>query len=367
MKDAVGQPASAPGAWCPPGDRWDRFEQLCESLPEGALVVADRRVLALHPQVARALRKRKPLDVLALPAGERTKSTAMLTRVLAAGAGLPRTGTMLVVGGGTVGDLGTVAAHLLKRGVRLIQAPTTLLAAVDSSLGGKGAVNVGVGRAAVKNAAGVFHYPAESWLCPELWTTLSAAQRREGLAEAWKMAVTLEAPVWERWRAGGQSELDLVELVRTARELKARVCEADPYERVGLRQVLNFGHTVGHVLESLSGYSVRHGEAVGLGMLCALDVGRVRGVTPAGLAESLEASFAVAITGKGARGRIARTLSRGSVAEALALLGADKKVERAGSVKMILLEDVGRTRGEAVALKEALGPLIRCWRAGKRP
>ncbi len=359
--------SSAPGAWRPPGDRWDGFSALCASLPVGSLVLADRRVLELHPEVLRAVKRQKPLALLSLTAGERLKSTSVLTRVLVAGAALPRTGTILVIGGGTVGDLGTVAAHVLKRGVRLVQAPTTLLSAVDSSLGGKGAVNVGSGRATVKNAAGVFHYPHESWLCPELWNTLSAAQRREGLAEAWKMAVTLDAGVWERW--AGSAELpETAELVKVARGLKTRVCEEDPYERVGLRQVLNFGHTVGHVLESLSGYLVRHGEAVALGMICALDVGRVRGITPPALADALEERFSVITSASGtpARVRLAKTLSRGTVKEAIALVAADKKVETAGAIRMILLEAVGRTRTESVALKE-LEPLLRQWRGGHRP
>jgi 3-dehydroquinate synthase len=354
--------ATPPGAYLAPEDHWGTFAQVSGGLGPGALVVADRRVLALHPALRAALRARRPLAVVEVPAGERTKSLATVGRVLAAATALPRKGTLVAVGGGTVGDTATVAAHLLKRGVRLVQMPTTLLAAVDSSLGGKGAVNVGVPGRGVKNAAGVFHYAEAFWLCPEVFATLDKAQVREGLAEAWKMAVTLDAKAWAAFRSGVAS---LPALIRRARALKAAVCAADPYERVGQRQVLNFGHTLGHLLESLSGYRVRHGEAVALGMLCALDVGRALGVTPVALAAELERAF-LPITGREPRGRIAQVLRHGTLAEARRLLGADKKVEREGSVRMILLQRVGATRPVEVPLGELVEHVQR-WRRGEAP
>lgn len=321
---------TAPGSHRPPNDAWARFG--AHDLPKGAVWIIDARVARLHPQVLRAIRA--PLHVELVTAGEALKSVDALGRLCPKLVKLPRNGTLVAVGGGTVGDFAAVAAHLVKRGVQLVQVPTTLLAAVDSSLGGKGALNVGD----VKNALGVFHYPVRSLLCPELWETLSPAQHREGIAEALKMAVCLDAKVWRNWsrRAPG-----LVERVKVSRRLKARVCAVDPYERTGKRTVLNFGHTFGHVIESLSGYTVRHGEAVALGMLCALDVGRKLEVTPHLLADQVEA---VLVDQAGAsRTRLAETLGRQRPEKIDRLLLADKK-SVGGGLRMVLLSRPGSAR-----------------------
>ena len=266
------------------------------------------------------------------------------------------------MGGGTVGDLSTVAAHLLKRGVKLIHMPTTLLAAVDSSQGGKGALDVHAGRHPVKNAAGVFHYPFECWLGEELFTSLSAAQLREGGIEAWKMVACLDAALWSRYRAAPPP---LPQLVRDARRLKADVCEKDPYEQGGLRRVLNFGHTFGHVLESLSGLALAHGDAVGLGIYCALDVGRRVGVTSDPLAREVERGFE---EGPGLLGRdgLAKALGRWAAPRLAELLGADKKATRAGELQMVLLAQLGAAVVQAVPA-QAWRSLLEAWRSGARP
>lgn len=317
-----------PGAVRAATERTGAFAQLVKTLPADAVVVADRRVLRLHPAAAKALSKHR---VVPLAAGEATKSLAMVERLAERLHTVPRTTTFVALGGGTIGDLMGVYAHLHKRGARLIQVPTTLLAAVDSSLGGKGAVNVG----GLKNALGVFHAPEETWLCPAFFATLSEAQRREGRLEAWKMVVTLDAATFRRWMVRARDELALV---REARGLKQAVVKTDPYERRGLRVVLNFGHTFGHVLESLSGYRLPHGDAVGLGMLCALDVGVALGVTPPGVAAVVEE---VLPNRSDARRALARIAASGSVAKVAALLAGDKKAG-GGRVKMVLLEDVGQ-------------------------
>ncbi len=350
--------ATPPGAHRPVVDHWGGFKEVGDALEGPFAVVIDRRVATLHPGLLRMLRGRRPVALLQLPAGERTKSLRILERVLGALAALPRTGTLLAVGGGTIGDLATVAAHVHKRGVRLVHVPTTLLAAVDSSVGGKGAVNVGP----VKNGAGVFHYAAESWLCPKVFSTLADAQLREGAIEAWKMAVCLSPESWNAWRS---KPPELEALVRSSRAMKADVCERDPYEQAGLRQVLNFGHTFGHVMESVSGFRVRHGDAVGLGMLCALDVGRVLGVTPAEVATEVEDAL---VAGPGVFGRkaMARVMLKTTKGEVRRLLGADKKNERAGATRMVLLEQVGRWRLQDVT-EQDWAPLFRAWRLGVRP
>lgn len=321
---------SAPGSHRPLNDRWGRFAT--HDLPKGAVWVVDARVARLHPAVLRAIRA--PLHVELVTAGEGLKSVDALGRLAPKLLQLPRTGTLVAVGGGTVGDFATVAAHLVKRGVNLVHVPTTLLAAVDSSVGGKGALNVGD----VKNALGVFHYPVRSLLCPELFATLSPAQHREGIAEALKMAVCLDAKVWRKW---SRREPGLLERVKVSRRLKARVCAEDPYEQKGRRTVLNFGHTFGHVIEGLSNFEVRHGEAVALGMLCALDVGRRLGVTPPALADEVE-EVVVGQAGAG-RQRLKETLGRQRPEKIDRLLRADKK-SAGGGLRMVLLSRPGVAR-----------------------
>ncbi|MEW5739421.1 MAG: 3-dehydroquinate synthase family protein [Myxococcota bacterium] len=346
---------SAPGSYCRPRDRWGSFEALCADLDgTQALAIADARVLRLHRHVPRALKSRG-VTVLAVTAGESAKTLSRVETLARTAASLPRGGTVLAVGGGTVGDLATVFAHLFKRGVgRFIQVPTTTLAAVDSSVGGKGAVNV----RGVKNALGVFHFADEGWLCPELFSTLSDAQRREGRFEALKMAVALDARTFAAWRAAPPSE---EALIREARLLKDQVVQKDPYETKGLRVVLNFGHTFGHVVETVTRFRVRHGEAVGLGMLCALDVGRVVGATPEAVAEEVEATlFGAGRTA--ARARLANALQGTKAAQVARLLAADKKAD-AGATRMVLLHAPGRWTTATVARAD----WQRCfakWKAG---
>jgi 3-dehydroquinate synthase len=279
------------------------------------LAIADERVLKLHPQVARALSGRQ-VTLVPLKAGERAKSLKTLELLTKRALTLPRKLTVLAIGGGTIGDVATVFAHTFKRGVgRLIHVPTTLLAAVDSSVGGKGAVNV----AGAKNVLGVFHTADETWLCPEFFTTLTEAQRREGRIEAWKMVVTLDGKRWAQWAKAAPGD---DELIRVARALKHAVVAKDPYETKGLRVVLNFGHTLGHAIESLSRFRVRHGEAVGLGMLYALDVGVKAGVTPKAVAEQVERALPLA---RGARKQLEAWLAPSNRAALRELIRADKK------------------------------------------
>jgi 3-dehydroquinate synthase len=341
-----GGPEALPGALEPARERRGDFTRLVRALPDDAVVFADARVLRLHPRVASALSRHR---VLRVTAGEALKSLSSLERLARQLAGVPRSATFVALGGGTVGDAITVLAHLHKRGVRLLHVPTTMLAAVDSSVGGKGAVNVGD----VKNALGVFHGAAETWLCPDFFGTLSEAQRREGRLEAWKMAVTLDAETFRRWSR--RAPADEV-LVREARAMKEQVVAADPFETKGVRVVLNFGHTFGHVLESTSAYRVRHGEAVGLGMLCALDVGVALGVTPPAVARAVESALP---QGDGARARLAHLAARRDVATVRRLLAADKKGAGRG-LRMVLL----RAPGEWTVAEVPESVWAPLWRGG---
>jgi len=320
----------APGSFLPPDDRWGAAPKLLRDIEPGAVFVVDAKVARLHPRLLRAVEASKPRAVIRVVANEKLKSLASLGRLLERLAPVPRGSLLVAIGGGTVGDLAGVAAHLARRGLRLWQMPTTLLAAADSSLGGKGALNLG----GVKNSAGVFHYPERTLLCPELFETLDDARWREGALEALKLELcSARRPSWPAdWRSDPS-------WVRRAREQKAGRCAADPYETNGVRAVLNFGHTYGHALEAVSGFRLPHGEAVGLGMLCALDVGVAMGVTPPRIAAGAE-TLLERVQGRGARRRLAGWLKRTTPRRLEALIRADKKATARG-VRMILLRDFG--------------------------
>lgn len=232
---------------------------------------------------------RKVVDV-ALPAGESEKSIETAARVwdAALDAGVDRRAIVVGVGGGVVGDLTAFAASTLLRGVALGQLPTTLLAMVDSSVGGK----TGFNRAQGKNLVGTFYQPRFVLCDVETLATLPRAERIAGLAEVVKSAwLEGEAAV-----AGLESDADAlregdpaatVRAVRMSVSLKARIVAADENE-TGERMLLNLGHTVGHGLEAAEDYrGLRHGEGVALGMIAALRVGRALGTTDAATADRL--------------------------------------------------------------------------------
>lgn len=349
----------APGSHRPPRDRWATLAELAPHLPTGALYVVDEVLERHHPALTRAIAKSKPRAVVRLEGGEKAKTLSSLERVLVEGVSLPRSGTLVAIGGGTVGDLGTVAAHVLKRGVELIQIPSTVLAAVDSSLGGKGALDLEAGGRLLKNVMGTFHYASQTWLCPELFTSLTPEQRREGAIEAWKMVLCLDSAVFRQWTRRPPS---LETLVRTGRRLKANVCRKDPYEQRGIREVLNFGHTFGHVLESLSNFTLTHGDAVGLGMRCALDVGMLAGVTSPTVAAILDE----ALTEKAGvlpRSELTRLLEGRRAEELSAILKADKKAGPNGELRMVLVAFPGRWKLRAVPASLWRGLLPR-WKRG---
>jgi 3-dehydroquinate synthase len=321
---------AAPGSFRPPADRWGTAAQLLRQVEPRAVFLVDARVARLHPKLMRAIATTRPRKVMRVKASEELKSLKALGEVLEVLAPLPRGSLLIAVGGGTVGDLAAVAAHLARRGLRLWQMPTTLLAAADSSLGGKGALNL----AGFKNSAGVFHYPERTLLCPELFDTLPELRWREGALEALKLELCSSRR--PSWPASWRRELSWV---RRARKQKAERCAADPYEQNGVRAVLNFGHTFGHALEAVSGFALPHGEAVGLGILCALDVGVTLGVTPVAIAQEAEALLE-RVQGQ-ARTRLAKWLGRTTRGELERLIRADKKAT-AGAVRMILLRGLGQ-------------------------
>jgi len=216
------------------------------------------------------------VDSVVLPPGEETKSFGHLETLTARclDLGLERRDTLVALGGGVIGDLTGFAAAVLLRGVAFIQIPTTLLAQVDSSVGGKTAIDVPAG----KNLIGAFHQPARVLIDPETLNTLDRRQRLAGYAEVVKYGLIRDRDFFEWLEINGKSVVDgdraaATKAIRTACAAKAEVVARDERD-AGERALLNLGHTFAHALETAAGYHDRllHGEAVAMGMVMAFDV-----------------------------------------------------------------------------------------------
>ena len=210
----------------------------------------------------------KETVLVTIPGGEASKSIAQFEQLLSAmlRAGFTRMDCVAAVGGGVVGDLSAFAASCYMRGIDFYNIPTTLLAQVDSSVGGKTAIDLD----GVKNAVGAFHQPRAVLIDTDVLRTLSPRQTAEGLAESVKMAMTCDASLLSLIETASDLTAALPEIIARSLRIKAQVVEQDPTER-GLRRVLNFGHTLGHAIESCAGGELLHGECVALGMvpMCA--------------------------------------------------------------------------------------------------
>lgn len=235
----------------------------------GQLLELDRRVLVVTdegvpPEYAGCVASQcREAIVVTVPRGEGSKSFEQLERLLSAmlEASFTRGDCVVAVGGGVVGDLSGFAASCYMRGIDFYNIPTTLLAQVDSSVGGKTAVNFG----GVKNIVGAFYQPKKVIIDPETLKTLERRQLMAGLAEAIKMAATSSAELFEIIEKSEDLDADLPEIIRRSLCIKRDVVEQDPKEN-GLRRILNFGHTVGHAVEGFNKGKLLHGECVALGM-----------------------------------------------------------------------------------------------------
>jgi 3-dehydroquinate synthase len=198
--------------------------------------------------------------------GEPAKSFATAEEVCAslARAGVDRSSLILALGGGVIGDLAGFVASIFARGVPYVQVPTTVMAQVDSSVGGKTAINLTVG----KNLVGSFHQPALVVVDTDTLSTLGARERNEGFAEIVKYGVIADPSLLHEIR--GATAQPLIGIIERCVQIKADIVAADEREESGERALLNFGHTIGHAIESAAGYGkLLHGEAISLGMRAA--------------------------------------------------------------------------------------------------
>ncbi|HEY1860893.1 MAG TPA: 3-dehydroquinate synthase, partial [Gemmataceae bacterium] len=248
-----------------------------------AFVVTDENV-APHARAIASVLSTHGYQVAqtALPAGEAQKSLANASLLYdrLADVRADRKTTVIAVGGGVIGDLAGFVAATFARGLRLLMVPTSLLAMVDSSVGGK----VGVNHPKAKNLIGAFHQPVGVWIDTAFLDTLPDREFRSGLAEIVKYGVSLDAELFAFLDANADALLKrnpaaLRHVITRSCELKASIVEKDEREETGLRAVLNYGHTFAHAFETVGGYgSWLHGEAVAAGMICASRLAERRGL-----------------------------------------------------------------------------------------
>ncbi|MEY3634073.1 MAG: hypothetical protein RLZZ61_483 [Pseudomonadota bacterium] len=309
------------------------------------LVVTDENVAqAVLPQFESALRGAGISGAhFILPAGESGKSWVQLEQLTdwLLEQHVERSDHIIALGGGVVGDITGFAAHIIKRGCAFVQIPTTLLAQVDSSVGGKTAINSAAG----KNLVGAFHQPALVLIDPELLSTLPTRQLAAGFAEVVKYGLIDDAPFFDFCADNldsffaGSPDIRAQAIIRSVQS-KARIVAADETERTGTRALLNLGHTFGHALEADTGFSDRlfHGEAVAAGMALAFRYSVRLGLCPAEDAERVSTLLK--------RAGLPTSLSEAGVsangATLVDYMRHDKKMS-AGTLPFLLARGIGQT------------------------
>jgi 3-dehydroquinate synthase len=284
---------------------------------------------------------------LPVPGGERAKTAEVAARCWEAlgGAGLTRSDAIVAVGGGATTDLGGFVAATWLRGVRVVHVPTTLLGMVDAAVGGKTAIDTAAG----KNLVGAFHEPAGVVCDLDLLSTLPQAELRSGLGEVVKCGFIADPEILVLAEEHGLPEVAspvLRELVERSVRVKAGIVAGDlrergvdrgdpgDPERLG-REVLNYGHTMGHAVERASGYTVRHGEAVSIGCVFVAELARAAGILPDAVADRHRTAFE--------RVGLPTRWSGASFDDLRARMAVDKKA-RGSSLRFVVLSDLARPR-----------------------
>ena len=305
-------------------------------------LIADTHVAQLYGDAAvQALRRVGPVELFTFPAGEANKTretwAALSDRMLASRFG--RDCAVIALGGGVVGDVAGFVAATYLRGVRLVQVPTTLLAMIDSSIGGK----TGVDARAGKNLLGAFHQPRVVVADLALLDSLAPAQFAAGTAEAIKHGAIADRGYFEFLESSADRILTretkaIERLVRCSVEIKSEVVTHDERE-AGRRAILNFGHTIGHAIEATSNYNVLHGEAIAIGMALEARLAESLGVAAPGTAARVVAALQ--------RFQLPVTLPRTTNAEDLiAVMQMDKKV-RNSEIRIAVPKTIGVAHGDA--------------------
>lgn len=269
-----------------------------------------------------------------IPAGENYKTVSTVTQVWESlvRMGLDRGSTIIALGGGVVGDLAGFAAATYLRGIRWVCVPTSILAMVDASLGGKTGADLEFG----KNLIGAFHPPSLVFVDPITLETLPQAEKRSGMAEVVKHGIIGEPVLYELCNRGWDVvNENLDEILLRAMAVKIQIIRDDPFER-GKRATLNLGHTLGHGIEKASDYSIRHGEAVAIGIVAAARYAETTGIADAGISKNISDTMS--------RLGLPTEIPAGLPLEDLVqAMGLDKKRAK-GSVKLVLPVRIGEVR-----------------------
>lgn len=299
-------------------------------------LVSDENVAGLYARAVTEGLQRSGYEVaeIVIPPGEAEKTVATVQRIWSEllAAGIERGSTVLALGGGVVGDLAGFASATLLRGVRWVAAPTSLLAMVDASLGGKTGADLPDG----KNLIGAFHPPSLVMADPGALATLPEPELRSGLAEVVKHGVIADPDLFQMCASGIETlRRDWTAIVCRAMATKIRIIEEDPFER-GPRAALNLGHTVGHAVETASEFRLRHGEAIAIGLVAEARLAERLSLAEPGLAKSI----ARVLEGLGLPTEIPEGLDRQSI---LSAMRVDKK-KRRGVVRFALPRRVGQVQ-----------------------
>ena len=296
-------------------------------------VITDENVGRLHGAAVQAALEGAgfAVQLLAVPAGEQSKCLAaaenLIDRMIAAG--LDRGSFVVALGGGVVGDLAGFVAAIYQRGIPFAQIPTTIVAQVDSAVGGKTGVNARAG----KNLIGAFHQPRLVLADTSLLSTLPDREYREGFAEVIKHAAIRDAAMLDMLDPAAPRE-SLAPLIARNIAIKAAVVAGDEREESGLRALLNFGHTIGHAIENVAGYGeFLHGEAVSLGLCAALEISTRK--------YGLPANEAVKVRGKLAAYGLPLRLPGNLGTDALLAAAMRDKKFSAGKIRFVVVPRLG--------------------------
>jgi 3-dehydroquinate synthase len=300
--------------------------------PGRCVVITDANVGPLYAEAVAGSLKQAGFTpvVVEIEAGEQSKSLgsaeALCDRMIASG--LDRGAFVVALGGGVIGDLAGFVASIYYRGIPHVQIPTTVVAQVDSAIGGKTGVNARGG----KNLIGSFHQPALIITDPDVLSTLPKREFNEGFAEIIKHAVIRDAAMLEDLPGAASSNLSA--LIARNQQIKAQIVSKDELEKLGLRALLNFGHTVGHAIENAAAYGrFLHGEAVSLGIAAALDLS----VQKAGLPLEEAGKVLQALAAFDLPVHLPEEIPGETLMEALA---RDKKFE-AGAIRFVRTKNLG--------------------------
>ncbi|MCL1824061.1 MAG: 3-dehydroquinate synthase [Oscillospiraceae bacterium] len=270
----------------------DLAAELPENLGKTAVIITDNNVLPLYEPVVRKSLKEAGFSVISytFESGEKHKTPKELIKILnfLADNKVTRSDFIIALGGGIVGDMAGFAAGVYLRGIKYVQVPTTFLAAVDSSVGGKTAVNLNAG----KNLAGMFYQPAITICDTDTFKTLDDITFADGVSEAVKHGFILDEAFFRKLQSRTREEYmnEIVEIVARNVEIKGRIVEADEFEQ-GKRQLLNFGHTAAHAIEKCTDHAVSHGQAVATGMVIMARAAYKKGFCNADFSMEIKEAF----------------------------------------------------------------------------